>query len=135
MDVADLACIMSRPSQKELETLGQLGEFVEQPNLVIDIFKNRRGRWTQVRIWSKNDLGCCRREDLFITNIRLEPIQGFKIANFSQQDNGYEIIEFNQDEINSEKELVIFNNKEEVIEAFGDTKKRGKDMKWDELFD
>lgn len=135
VDVADLACIMSRPSQKELETLGQLGEFVEQPNLVIDIFKNRRGRWTQVRIWSKNDLGCCRREDLFITNIRLEPIQGFKIANFSQQDNGYEIIEFNQDEISSEKELVIFNNKEEAIEAFGDAKKRGKDMKWDELLD
>jgi hypothetical protein len=125
---------MSRPSQKELESLGNLGDFLEQPNLVTDVFKNRRGRWTQVRIWSKNDLGCCRRQDLFITNIKLEPIQGFKIVNIFEKDSSYEIVDFSQDDTPAEQDLEIFNKPEEAEQAFGtNLKKRWEGVDMSEL--
>ena len=44
---------------------------------ITDIFKVRSGQWTQVRIWSNVDLGIMRKKDLFLTDSRLEPIEGF----------------------------------------------------------
>ena len=35
-----------------------------------------------VRIWSYNDLGSCRREDLFITTSYMYPIKDFQIIDF-----------------------------------------------------
>ena len=62
------------------------------PNLVTDIYKVRSGEWTQVRIWSIVDLGTMRKKDLFITNSRLEPIEGF-------YDNvQYEIVDWEKSE-------------------------------------
>lgn len=83
-NLTDLACVMSRPSKDELETLsGFKNCFSFSPNLVIDIFKNRRGRWNMIRIWAYADLGCCRREDLFVTTTDLKPIEDFKVVEFS----------------------------------------------------
>ena len=45
--------------------------------MVTDIFKARSGEWTQVRIWSHVNLGTMKKRDLFITDSRLEPIDGF----------------------------------------------------------
>lgn len=42
-----------------------------------DIFKVRSGEWTQVRIWSVVNLGTMRREDLFLTDARLDAIPEF----------------------------------------------------------
>lgn len=75
---ADYGCIMARPTQEELEILRDIKQITfEEPNLVTDMFKVRDGQWTQVRIWSYMDLGTLRKKDLFITNARMEPIQGF----------------------------------------------------------
>lgn len=83
VDTADLACIMSRPTKNELNQLqGFQNSFSFVPNLVTDIFKNRGNRWTMVRIWSYNDLGSCRREDLFITTSQMYPIKDFQIIDF-----------------------------------------------------
>ena len=59
---------------------------------VTDIFKVRSGEWTQVRIWSMMDLGTMKRDDLFITDSRLEVIQDFytgdeyEISNWEDED-------------------------------------------------
>lgn len=74
---ADNGAIMARPTKEELEILQPLTQNYGVPNLVTDIFKVRSGEWTQVRIWSVVDLGRMKREDLFLTNSRLEAIEGF----------------------------------------------------------
>ena len=72
---ADNGAIMARPTLEELEVVQKL--HVIQPNVVTDIFKVRSGEWNQVRIWSYIDLGTMRKQDLFITDSRLEPINDF----------------------------------------------------------
>lgn len=44
------------------------------PTHVSDIYKNRRGRYTAVRVWHNFDLGTCRMQDLFVTDQQLQPI-------------------------------------------------------------
>ena len=79
---ADNGAIMARPTPEELETLSKVIESVgKTPNMVTDIFKCRSGEWTQVRIWSIVDLGRLKKEDLFITDARLDVI-----ADFHQED-------------------------------------------------
>ena len=76
---ADNGAIMARPTKEELEILEPLYEDRPdmKPNLVTDIFKVRSGEWTQVRIWSDMNLGTLKKRDLFITDSRLDPIEGF----------------------------------------------------------
>ena len=45
-----------------------------KPTHVFDIYKMRRGRYKNVRIWSRIHLGTGEREDLFITNAANQPI-------------------------------------------------------------
>ena len=84
--------IMARPTKEELETLEPITSQYGKPNLVTDIFKVRSGEWTQVRIWSVMDLGTMKREDLFVTDSRLEVIQDFytgdeyEISNWEEND-------------------------------------------------
>lgn len=74
---ADNGAIMARPTNEELESLQELTARFGTPNCVTDIFKARSGEWTQVRIWSQVNLGTMKKKDLFITDSRLEPIDGF----------------------------------------------------------
>ena len=74
---ADNGAIMARPTKEELDILKPIIENYGVPNVVTDIFKVRSGEWTQVRIWSIVDLGRMKREDLFITDSRLDAIEGF----------------------------------------------------------
>ena len=102
---ADNACVCTRPTVTELEVLDKLK--MKKPNLVTDVFKVRSGAWTQVRIWSYFDGGTMKKEDLFITDSRLEPIQDF----FEEEEievKSWEVGE-KEDEINS---LVEKCNKE-----------------------
>ena len=45
-----------------------------RPTHVLDIYKMRRGRWKNVRIWTKLHLGTGERRDIFMTNAENEPI-------------------------------------------------------------
>ena len=70
---ADIGMVMARPTKEEIDFFAGMGQAI--PNLVTDIYKVRSGQWTQVRIWSIIDLGILRKEDLYITNSRLETIE------------------------------------------------------------
>lgn len=139
-DLADFACIMSLPSKEELKIVSsgfqKLYNF--QPNCVIDVFKNRRGRWTQLRIWTKSDLGTCRKYDLFVTTPDLKPIEDFQVVDFIQEkDSTLEELEnkFNDgieemveiQEISEEDPTSLLTD---IHEAFGSIKEqvKGKDF-------
>ena len=80
---ADIGMVCARPTKEEIDFFVGLGQAI--PNIVTDIYKVRSGQWTQVRIWSLIDLGILRKVDLFMTDSRLNIIDGYE-RNF-----GYEI--------------------------------------------
>ena len=149
VDLVDLACIMSRPTKEELKLVeGFQKSFNFQPDCVIDVFKNRRGRWTQIRIWSKNDLGTCRRYDLFATTANMRPIEDFQIVDFvSEKPKDLVDLEklFNDGEVSDdieEKLIETFiperkeNLLDEVTKAFGNQEEKAERLKntdWSEL--
>lgn len=90
---ADNGAIISRPTNEELETLQNITDKCGVPNIVTDIFKCRSGEYTQVRVWSIVNLGTLRKKDLFITDSRLDPIEGFF------EDEMYEIHNWEDEEI------------------------------------
>ncbi len=71
---ADIGAIMARPTKEELELLESEKGPSFRPNIVTDIYKVRSGEWNQVRIWSDVNLGNLRKEDLFVTNARMETL-------------------------------------------------------------
>lgn len=88
VNLVDFACIMSTPSSEELTAVAAFKQsFGYSPNVVTDVFKNRRGRWNQVRIWSYFDKGTCRKYDLFITSDRMKPLNEFFIVDFKHNCN------------------------------------------------
>ena len=101
---ADNGAIMARPTKEELETLEPIIATYGKPNLVTDIFKVRSGEWTQVRIWSIMDLGTMKREDLFITDSRLEVIKDF------YNGDEYNISDFEDEELMEIKRKVDWLN-------------------------
>lgn len=151
VDLADFAAIMSRPTVEELKQIAGFSKsFNFTPNLVTDIFKNRRGRWNMVRVWSLNDLGCCRRDDLFITTADNKPIENFQVVEFMSDVIGQfdDLLEkYNKDESGC-GEMIQFDSYytdpsdtleetyEKAAEAFRDEKechKRYKDRSFDEF--
>jgi hypothetical protein len=75
-DKADIGTITLPMNTAELE-LGKalalkLGTY--EPNFITDVYKNRRGKWTAIRIWRYIDLGTCRTVDCFVTDRKNEPI-------------------------------------------------------------
>ena len=95
VNLADAAGIVSRPTKEELTQLGSILETIGVvPNCVHDIFKNRRGRWTQVRVWSYVDLGTLRTTDLFITTANMKPIEDFKIMDYKIEQDFSDVCEF-----------------------------------------
>ena len=91
---ADIGMVMARPSKEEIDFFTSTGEPI--PTIVTDIYKVRSGEWTQVRIWSIVDLGNLRKEDLYMTDSRLEKIEGYTRHFFEMEweDNNFnEILE------------------------------------------
>ena len=86
-DKADVGYVMTKINEKTWNTLMvnlkpairsgiidpnfTLDEY--RPTHVLDIYKMRRGRYKNVRIWTRLDLGCGRRKDLFITSADNQP--------------------------------------------------------------
>ena len=88
-DKADVGMVMTKITQKNLNSyivewkravqMGYLDpKYVEddnyKPTHVIDIYKNRRGGYKNVRIWIRLHLGTGEREDLFMTTADNEPM-------------------------------------------------------------
>lgn len=83
-NLVDLGCIFARVTPDELQLISKfVDNFGVKPNIVTDVYKNRRGRWTNVRIWSYYDYGSCRKQDLFMTSATMkDKIEDFTIINF-----------------------------------------------------
>ena len=82
-DKADVAAIGSVISNDEFEMLKPLiDKYGIEPNQVTDVYKNRRGQYTSVRIWSYMDLGTCRKVDLFVTNAKYQEVTNFEIIDY-----------------------------------------------------
>ena len=101
IDKCDIACVVSRVTPEDEEILAiPIQRSGVTPNQVTDIYKVRRGRYTNVRIWSLVDLGTCRKKDLFITNERLQEIDNFQYLrfDFGEDDTIFDFVrELNQD--------------------------------------
>jgi len=78
-DKIDIGAITMQVTPEELNTLSILIQKTGvNPNQVTDIYKVRRGRYNNVRIWSYMDLGTCRKKDLFITDASFKEIPNFQ---------------------------------------------------------
>ena len=127
-DLVDFACIMSRPSVEELNVVsGFKQSFGYAPNLVTDVFKNRRGRWVMIRIWSYWDAGTCRKYDLFVTTPNLKAVKDFSVVDFKRTDNQdySELLAlYNTGEVSERIEQYFEPRAEEIMDtlqnAFGD---------------
>lgn len=131
VNLVDFAAIMSRPTPDELNLVaGFQKSFSFTPDCVIDVFKNRRGRWNMIRIWCKSDLGTCRKYDLFVTTADMKPIENFQAMDFidttseefvkieEYYNNGVEEkIEIEKVQIIGEETETMF---ETITKAFGD---------------
>lgn len=128
VDLVDFACIMSRPSVEELNAVsGFKQSFGYAPNLVTDVFKNRRGRWVMIRIWSYWDAGTCRKYDLFVTTPNLKAVKEFSVVDFKRTDNEdySELLAlYNTGEVSERIEQYFEPKAEEIMDtlqdAFGD---------------
>lgn len=141
VDLVDFACIMSRPSVEELKVVaGFEKRFNFCPNCVTDIFKNRRGRWNQVRIWSMNDLGTCRRYDLFVTDPSLKPIDDFQIVEFIQERTQFqedleklyntgEVTDIMEEHMVESFSVAPESLLDDITKAFGDVQDRKEKLK------
>lgn len=135
VNLADFACIMSRPSVEELNQISEFKKsFGYTPNLVTDVYKNRRGRWNMVRIWSMHDLGTCRKYDLFITTANMKSVDEFIIIDFkSYESEELKDLEklYNTGEVNENvyQEIIDTTDSSDTIldnltNAFGDREDR-----------
>lgn len=120
IDKCDIACVISRVTSEELEMLSELTEQIGIiPNQVADIYKVRRGRYNNIRIWSYVDLGTCRKKDLFATDEKFRKIQNFEVIDFNfsnykiDNNNKQFINKLNQDKI--EKNVNNTNKLKELI--------------------
>ena len=79
-DKADFGAIKAKVLSEELNLLEAACQTVgAYPNQVTDVYKMRRGKWVDVRIWSLADNGTCRFKDLFVTDANLKIISDFEI--------------------------------------------------------
>ena len=106
IDKGDIACIVSRVTPDEEELLGEAIENIGiVPNQVMDVYKVRRGRYTNVKIWSCVDLGTCRKVDLFITDAKYKEIEEFRTIEFLFEEDGEEILNLLK-QLNSNEKLI-----------------------------
>lgn len=80
-DKADVGSIIVRICDEEKSIIEPIcqGLGLPTPTHVIDVYKNRRSEYNQIKIWCKIDLGTCREYDLLITTGYYEPIQDFNM--------------------------------------------------------
>lgn len=106
-DKIDLGAITMRTTKEELNMLSILTQKIGiSPNQVTDIYKLRRGRYNNVRIWSYMDLGTCRKKDLFITDENYKEIDNFQTIK----------ILFNEKDVEKTDSVLSFLNKEDALE-------------------
>lgn len=77
-DKIDVGVIGVRCCQEEIEQIQEYAQSmgVGIPNLVLDVYKNRRGKMCDVKIFRSFHYGTCRTKDLFATTQNYRPLDG-----------------------------------------------------------
>lgn len=118
---ADLGITVFPPTKKELELVQPLIDKIRVgmvrtncvPNMVMTVYKNRGGRFKDVKIWFYVDLGTMEFIDLFVTDLNYAPVNIDKteIHMTSQTDSNMvfdestgEIVEIGKEEVKLEYE-------------------------------
>lgn len=76
VDKVDVGSISVRlPEEEKNDILAIIEETRQQPNIVIDVYKNRRGKMNCIKIFRKFDYGTCRAVDLFATDLNYNLVE------------------------------------------------------------
>ena len=82
-DKIDYGSILLKVTQKDIDSLETLikDNGLEQPDLKLSVYKNRRGRYVGIYLWCKADLSTCRVNPMYATDWRYQfvPIDDFEI--------------------------------------------------------
>lgn len=75
---ADYGCVIVRllPGSEEMEAIQEIltqNVYPRMPNQVIDVYKNRNGSVTAIKLFRYFDHGTCRATDLFVTDTNYKP--------------------------------------------------------------
>lgn len=75
VDKADIAMIGGLVPDEQRDQIAPYVAKYGMPTQVYDVYKVRRGKWTNLKIWSNVDLGTCRRSDVFVTDSNIKEIE------------------------------------------------------------
>lgn len=75
VDKADIAMIGGLVPDNQRDQIAPYVAKYGMPTQVYDVYKVRRGKWTNLKIWSNADLGTCRRSDVFVTDSNIKEIE------------------------------------------------------------
>lgn len=136
-DKADVGSIIVRICDEEKSIIEPIcqGLGLPIPTHVIDVYKNRRSEYNQIKIWCKIDLGTCREYDLLITTGYYEPIQDFNmlVYNYATKENSRinepVKIEVPEEEIKETPEELPpfdYDDKKELIQTNNKILKKGR---------
>lgn len=75
VDKADIAMIGTLVPDDQRDQIAPYVAKYGMPTQVFDVYKVRRGKWTNLKIWSNVDLGTCRRSDVFVTDSNIKEIE------------------------------------------------------------
>ena len=76
-DRTDWAAILLATTNEDINKLSQVltNNAFEKPNIKMSVYKNRRGRYKDIYLWCKADLGTCRIRPMFATTYNYELVQ------------------------------------------------------------
>ena len=97
IDIGMIGVRIQDDEKKQIETLwAELKRqnprgYIHEPNIVIDIYKNRRGELNGVKIWRYFDFATCRCEDLFITDANYQAVK--EVGRLEFQKRAYDFLD------------------------------------------
>lgn len=129
-DKADACSIVARVTPEELNLLSKCTSMSGiKPTQVTDVYKNRGGRFYEVRIWSYVDLGTLHKQDLFITDAYYNEVYGYQTLSFTFEEDEEEYIKANNLLIN----INSTEKKESPLSVTSVSRKTNNDTNWDLL--
>ena len=97
IDIGLIAVRLSDEEWKQIETIWtelknqRPGKYTHDPNLVIDIYKNRRGEMNSVKVFRYFDYATLRCQDLFVTDASYKSIR--EIGQLKYEENAYDFLD------------------------------------------
>lgn len=73
VDIGIIGVKLIEEERKQIEEIIKMRLDLPEPNVVMDLYKNRRGKLTGVKIFRYFDYGTCRTQDLYITDTAYRP--------------------------------------------------------------